>query len=183
MFYEPSEIMAADKVTTASRGCSDEQRLLATPIEDVNLAVSPDPGPGRGIKRWIDPQLAAVYVIGNTADNLFKIGYTRELRRRVVGIQCSCPVQIVLCHFVYVVGNLIAKLVEADLHAAFAEERKHGEWFEIHPADVAEIMAAIIKERGYLWWDEQGRRALGSSAASVHLKDWERYSHRGNAHG
>lgn len=183
MFYEPNEIMAADKVTSSSLGCRDERRLLATPQEDIDLAMTIDPPHGRGIKEWIDPKLAAVYVVGNTANNLWKIGYARELRKRVLCLQGSSPVQVGLFHFVYVVGNLVAKLVEADVHSAFAEERRHGEWFEIHPEDVAVILKGVIQARGYVWWGEQGRRQLGYKAAELHSRDWERYSRRGCAHG
>lgn len=182
MFYEPSEIKAADKVTVSSRGCTNLDRALFTPAKEIELVMSLNPPHGRGIKKWIDPKLAAIYVIGNQANNLCKIGYARDVRKRVLSIQGSCPVPVHLHHFVYVVGNLLAKFIEADVHDFFGEARRHGEWFEADPNEIAPIIWAAIDERGYIWWDEYGRRELGFKAARLHLKDWERYSHRGHAH-
>lgn len=182
MFYEPNEINAADKVTASSRGCVELSRAVATPKEDIDLAMSCNPACGRGIRRWIDPKLAAVYVIGNEANTLCKIGYARDLRKRVLGIQGSSPVPVHLHHFVYVVGSLIAKFIEADVHDFFGSDRKHGEWFDVDPSQVPPIMHAAITERRYVWWDEQGRRNLGFLAARLHKRDWERYSRRGHAH-
>lgn len=182
MFYEPNEIKAADKVTASSHGCRNPERLVATPQEDIDLAMTINPPTGRGLKRWIDPKLAAVYVIGTQANKLCKIGYARDLRKRLMHMQAGCPVPLHIVHFAYLVGNHIAKRVEAFAHTAFEEERKHGEWFEIHPLDAAYIIGEAIKENGFVWWDEQGRRDLGFSAARLHEKDWARYSHRGHAH-
>jgi len=182
MFYEPSEINAADKVTCSSKGCSNPERAVYTSPEEIELAMSLDPPSGRGLRRWINPKLAAIYVIGNDANTLFKIGYARDLRKRVLGIQGSCPVPVHLHHFVYVVGPLLAKFVEADVHEFYDDERKHGEWFDVDPNEVPAAIHYSITERGFKWWDEYGRRNLGFAAARLHKRDWERYSHRGHAH-
>lgn len=182
MFYEPSEINAADKVTVSSKGCQNPDRAIFTPQEDAELALTLNPPCGRGMKQWIDPKLAAIYVVGNEANHLCKVGYARDIRKRVLGMQGQSPVPLRLFHFVYVVGSLIAKIAEADVHAAFDPERQHGEWFSACPNEIAQVMGEIIKQHGYKWWDEKGRRELGFAAARLHQKDWDRYSRRGNAH-
>jgi hypothetical protein len=182
MLYEPSEIRASEKAAANSRGCSDLVRAICTPIEDLELAMSLDPRRRQEGKDWIDPKLAVVYVIGNQANNLCKIGYSRELRKRVLTIQGSCPIPIVLHHFVYVVGALVAKVVEAEVHECLGEERQHGEWFNVTPEYASAMIHTVIAERGYVWWDEKGRRELGYRAGRIHQSDWARYSRRGNAH-
>lgn len=182
MFYEPSEISAADKVTSASSGCKNPERAGFTPAEELELAMTLDPPSGRGIRRWIDPKLAAVYVVANEANSLCKVGYARELRKRVLSIRGSSPVPVHLCHFVHVVGTLLAKLVEADVHRVLGPERRHGEWFDVTPVEAATAIRLVVEHQGYVWWDEQGRRDLGFNAARLHGKDWARYSRRGRAH-
>lgn len=181
MLYEPSALKAAEKATARSDGCRDGERALHTPQADLDLALQLNPKSGRRQPEWIDPRLAAIYVITTDHSDLCKIGYAQDLRRRMLGIQGSCPVPVSLSHFVFVVGPLVAKLVEADVHACLNEERRHGEWFKADPALAAAMIATVVKERGYVWWDEKGRRKLGYDAARIHRKDWERFSYRGNA--
>lgn len=181
MFYEPNSLKAAEKATARSAGCCNADRALHTPQQDLDLALQLNPKTSRGRPNWIDPKLAAVYVITTQHSALCKIGYAQDLRKRMLGIQGSCPIPVSLSHFVFVVGSLIAKRVEAEVHACLSKERRHGEWFEAEPALAAAMIATVIKERGYIWWDEKGRRKLGYDAAHIHQKDWDRYSHRGKA--
>lgn len=174
--YEPSEMKAGEKATANSLGCRDEERALFTPADELELALQLDPQRGRRKVEWINPKLAGVYVITGETSNLCKIGYAQDVRKRMLGIQGSCPVPIYLRHFVYVVGPLVAKRVEAEVHHVLANERRHGEWFDISPAHAAAMIYAVIKERGFIWWDERGRRKLGYDAARTHRRDWERYS-------
>jgi hypothetical protein len=178
MLYEPSELKAAEKATSRSGGCRSETRALFTPAEELKLALELDPQRGRKAIEWINPKLAAVYVITAATSDLCKIGYAQDVRKRMLGIQGSCPFPVHLRHFVYVVGPLIAKRVEGEVHDCLEKERQHGEWFDISPAYAAAMIHAVIKERGFIWWDERGRRQLGYDAAHIHKRDWERFARR-----
>lgn len=181
MFYEPSELKAAEKATVRSRGCPNLERATHTPQEDLDLVLQLDPRRRSKTIGWINPKLAAIYVITADGSDLCKIGYAQDLRKRILGIQGHCPFPVSLRHFVYVVGPLIAKLVEGEVHDCLAKERRHGEWFKVEPAFAAAMIYSVIKERGYVWWDERGRRRLGYDAAHIHKRDWERYAYRGKA--
>lgn len=182
MFYEPSELKAAEKATARSSGCNDDARGAFTPPAELELALQLDPRRSRGrLNEWINPKLAAVYVISTEGSDLCKIGYAQDVRKRMMGLQGSCPVPVKLRHFIYVVGPLVAKRVEGEVHDCLTKERKHGEWFDITTEYAAAMIFAVIKERGFIWWSEYGRRKLGFDAARIHRNDWARYSHRGNA--
>lgn len=63
-----------------------------------------------------------------------KIGISTDPERRRQSMQTGCPVRLRL--LATIPGGAA---VEAEMHARFAEHRKHGEWFE----DVPEIRAAF----------------------------------------
>lgn len=177
MFVEPRPERAADKVTLRSTGCIDPERSCHAPQEELDLALSCNPNT-RTFGNWIDPELAALYVISNDANDLCKIGYASNLRKRMKVIQAHCPIPVFLTHFIYVVGPLVAKRVEAEVHDLLSEERQHGEWFRVHPTKAAVFIYRVISENGWLWWDEKGRRELGYDAAKVHKNDWTRYGRK-----
>jgi hypothetical protein len=65
-----------------------------------------------------------VYFIGSVHTDLVKIGFSDNPESRLTGLQTGCPVPL----------EILAKLrgrqsMERALHAAFADERRHGEWF------------------------------------------------------
>lgn len=181
MFYEPSELKASEKATARSSGCSDQARGLFTPAAELEMALDLNPKRHGPKGDWINPKLAAVYVISAENSHLCKIGYAQDVRKRMLTIQGSCPASVMLRHLIYVVGPLIAKRVEAEVHDCLDAQRKHGEWFDIAPEEAAAMIFAVIKERGFVWWSERDRRRLGYDAGRIHRKDWERYFHRGKA--
>lgn len=67
-----------------------------------------------------------VYVIGNAANCLVKIGHSAELDRRLMALQAQSPVKLTLLG-VFAGG----RDVEQTLHSALKLFRKHGEWFEL----------------------------------------------------
>lgn len=177
MFGEPRSERAVDKATVRSKGCQSEQRALATPTEDAELALQTNPK-SNSHTRWIDPQLAAIYVIRGEGSDLCKIGYASKLRTRLLSIQSHSAMPVYLDHFVYVVGPLVAKRVEKVVHGLLNDYRQHGEWFALPTGCAAAAIYETIIKMGFVWWDERGRRDLGIEAARVHRMDWTRFGRR-----
>lgn len=177
MFGEPKAQRAADKATVNSKGCQNEQRGLATPAEEVELALQINPRTNSQL-RWIDPQLAAVYVIRGEGSDLCKIGYASKLRTRLLSIQSHSAMPVYLDHFVYVVGPLVAKRVEKTVHGLLDDYRNHGEWFAVPTGCAAAAIYETILKYRFVWWDERGRRDLGFEAARVHRMDWTKWGCR-----
>ncbi|MYY80869.1 MULTISPECIES: GIY-YIG nuclease family protein [unclassified Streptomyces] len=79
-----------------------------------------------------------VYVIGARDGLTVKIGVTRSLEKRLQQIQNMCPIRVeVLWH------TAGGRVLEKALHAHFACQRSHGEWFTFCSDPVAAIRAAI----------------------------------------
>ena len=66
-----------------------------------------------------------VYFIQSFGQGLIKIGSSDDPRNRLSVLQCGSPVAL---HLVGVIDGGEAR--ERELHRRFAEERRHGEWFE-----------------------------------------------------
>lgn len=75
---------------------------------------------------------AAVYVVEAVGVDRVKIGYSTHVRRRMVALRTACPVPIRL-----VSAWEADPEFEQRLHAALAEHRTHGEWFELAAAEKA----------------------------------------------
>jgi hypothetical protein len=138
----------------------DSTRLLATPVVEISLALGSAPR----AQTWIDPQLSAVYIIGNDANDLLKIGYADNLKHRFSGMDCGSPVALRLLHFIYFVGRLVSKSVEGQVHDLLSDHRRKGEWFEVTLSEAAAAIAAVANERHLAWWTEGERRRLGTIA-------------------
>lgn len=67
-----------------------------------------------------------VYFIGSVEMRCVKIGVTRNVDRRIAGLQTACPCELTI--FAVIDGD---KSTERALHSQFAEHRRHGEWFEL----------------------------------------------------
>ena len=81
-------------------------------------------------------------------DGLYKIGRTKRLNQRVLGISLLMPFQPSLLHSIACEDHGAA---EAMLHARFAEVRVNGEWFRLNASDVTYIKAILtISAEGYL---------------------------------
>lgn len=80
-----------------------------------------------------------VYVIGNAASHLVKIGSTRDIALRLANLQVGSPAPLHL--LLSVRTNAFA---EHALHQHFVPYRRHGEWFDFGDLDPAvEVCAAI----------------------------------------
>jgi hypothetical protein len=72
---------------------------------------------------------AGVYFLAAVDLGRVKIGRAKEVRKRVAALRNSSPVPLEL------LGTIPGgAAVEAYLHAAFAQDRSHGEWFELTEA-------------------------------------------------
>lgn len=130
-----------------------QERLRSTPAKDVELALSRDP-------RGSVQMMSAVYVIGNAANNLMKIGYADNLKSRISGLSCGSPVELRLAHFVYFVDGFVCKTVETEAHKLLADRRRKGEWFEVTAEEAGEAIASSANARKFRWFSEEERRHL-----------------------
>jgi hypothetical protein len=74
-----------------------------------------------------------VYLIEDMQQpGLYKVGYGRHLRTRLLAIACLRPVRLVW----YIVTNE-ARVLEAHIHRMFAGNRAKGEWFRLTETQVA----------------------------------------------
>lgn len=77
-----------------------------------------------------------IYFIQGESGGLVKIGWATKPEVRMAHMQAHCPVTLRLLHFEPGNGKQ-----ERELHAKFAEFRKHGEWFEEAQAILDHIAA------------------------------------------
>lgn len=73
------------------------------------------------------------YFIGGEAGHI-KIGYSVDVPARLTAIQACSPIPLKV--LAVIDGG---EPREAAYHAQFREHRRHGEWFDRHPAILAEI--------------------------------------------
>lgn len=82
------------------------------------------------------PRTPGVYVI--ESNGLYKIGKSESLGRRLIMLELTIPCRMdVVCCFVS--EHLDA--IERSLQLRYWDKVHHGEWFELTPADVEEILA------------------------------------------
>lgn len=166
----PSESRTADILLLRNRGEMDRRRLFSTPQSEIDQVFGSAPH----VRSWIDPQLSAVYVIGNEANSLLKIGYADNLKHRFAGIDCGSPVGLTLHHFIYFVGRLVSKSVESQVHDLLTDRRRKGEWFDVTLLEAVTAIAAVATERKLNWWTEEERRRLGTVALDHDLaRQWD----------
>lgn len=82
-----------------------------------------------------------IYLIGNEANNLVKIGMTRDMRVRLSTIQQMSPVKLTV---LWESDPAWYAEIERELHGALAAARKHGEWFDLGSAEQAVITVANL---------------------------------------
>ncbi|MFB8166021.1 GIY-YIG nuclease family protein [Streptomyces rubiginosohelvolus] len=93
-----------------------------------------------------------VYLIGSTDSSLVKIGWTDNPKRRLRDLQTGSPVLLQLLA-VFEGGPI----VEAELHRQFADQRRHGEWFDLGPDPVA-VVSPFVKAAQVEEDERTGRR-------------------------
>ena len=85
-----------------------------------------------------------VYLIKG-GDGTYKIGIARDPKNRLQRLQTSASVKLEL---VATMPTQAMHRTESALHAQYADKRKHGEWFALTDADVAEIRAMFGDTNG-----------------------------------
>ena len=159
---------AADRLLSYHTGTRNKERLLSTSQEEFDLLNTANPSRAG----WIDPQMGAVYVIGNSANSLLKIGHADNVKNRFSGLNVGSPVELELLHFVYFVGRLVAKSVEQYVHGALAEYRRRGEWFEADLPMVGDAISQVAFQRNLKWFTEEQRRRIGTTALKNHCSNF-----------
>jgi predicted GIY-YIG superfamily endonuclease len=71
-----------------------------------------------------------VYFIMNEDSNAIKIGYAKDLAKRIKALQTSSPAALKLIKSVQVEGSTEAQSLEQSLHRQFHDIRITGEWFK-----------------------------------------------------
>lgn len=82
------------------------------------------------------PKDGFVYLIHATGTPYYKIGKTKDPRRRTKWFQLKLPFPIRVVH-IFPSANM--DKTERDLHERFKDQRVNGEWFDLSLKDVAWI--------------------------------------------
>lgn len=88
-------------------------------------------------------QIDCVYFAWSPEAASVKIGYSSNIKKRLIGLQTSSPYELVL--FAYITGN---KEFEAALHENLKDYRLKGEWFMT--SDKVINVMSIAKHRGQI---------------------------------
>lgn len=98
-----------------------------------------------------------VYVIGSS-ENPVKIGVADRIKRRLAELQTGHPDLLVVHHQVKVPWDLAEK-IEAAAHQDLKARHRHGEWFNVHKDEAAEVVdrlkAKLLAERR-IWANRDG---------------------------
>ena len=81
-----------------------------------------------------------VYFVKILNQNLYKIGYSNNPKRRLTDISNAMPFDLEVLH---IQNSLIATELEKDLHIQFKKYRAKGEWFVI---DDASVVSSVIEQ-------------------------------------
>ena len=155
-----------DKAVANFKCALSIDRLKATPQAELDLLKTRPP-------RGSTSGVSSVYVIGNDANGLVKIGYADNLRNRFSGLNCGSPVCLRVLHFVHVVDGCIAKRVEGLVHKRLADKRRKGEWFEVSVAEAAAAIGEVLLENKYRWWTEEESWRLAKFAQDAFDRYYE----------
>lgn len=76
-----------------------------------------------------------IYLI-SVNDEYYKIGYAKDVAKRIAYMQVSCPYSIELTHIIVTEHTI---RLETMLHRRYQDKHVQGEWFMLTQADVADI--------------------------------------------
>src|SRR5690348_14035371 len=85
------------------------------------------------------PRREYVYLMGSPESPIVKIGRSNNPKRRLYQVQedVSRPLEVMWTH----PGG---REMELGLHQHFAEQRRHGEWFELGFTEAPALVAAVV---------------------------------------
>ena len=84
-----------------------------------------------------------IYLISHS-NQFLKIGYTKDIKKRLSQLQVSSPVKLELLHLIE--GDLS---LEKELHVLFKDHATNGEWFSF-----SEDIVNYFKDKDCLMWSE-----------------------------
>ena len=85
-----------------------------------------------------------IYIL--KSEKYYKIGITKDVAQRLRNLQTGNPIEIALVSAAFFKG---APRFESRLHEAFSEYRTNGEWFEL-PPDKLEDLIEILENRDFI---------------------------------
>jgi len=113
------------------------------------------------------------FLRASTEPTLIKIGRTRNVQWRLLGLQCGSPVLLRLMALVDAPAG-----TEHILHRCFADERQHGEWF-LASERLLTMIRGLPKAGGKLETEDVVRIAQGIDCYSYFERAMERKSPNG----
>lgn len=78
-----------------------------------------------------------VYIIQLGDTNVYKIGITNDLSRRLSQLQSKCPIPLTIVHRWW--GHDFQAFEKA-LHLKFSSQRIRGEWFKLSTSDLLDLV-------------------------------------------
>lgn len=102
-----------------------------------------------------------IYVLKSWATGLYKVGCTRDLKRRLAEFETGSPEKLTL-EISFHVSDMYA--AEKNLHEMYSKWRSKGEWFELDNQVIAELRASInypIAYAKFIEYLERGRDESG----------------------
>jgi hypothetical protein len=87
-----------------------------------------------------------MYVYVLTDGRYFKIGYTKNIKKRISQLQTSCPVKIELKYCKKFLDKRAAKRAERSAHKTFKKNRLSGEWFDVDLEKIKQYLISISKD-------------------------------------
>jgi predicted GIY-YIG superfamily endonuclease len=74
-----------------------------------------------------------IYIIGNK-ENKQKIGFSKDVHKRLKSLQTGNPEKLTLHHYVKIPENRV-RLIEKKIHSELSYKRLSGEWFNMSPEE------------------------------------------------
>lgn len=122
------------RVRMGRRGLGTQMNFHDTPqsVEPPN----PTPEPGHPAERVG----YVVYIVGQPGNPRVKIGYTKNIRTRLVAYQTHSPIELEVLWTCY--GGFA---LEQEIHREFKAFRIHGEWFDFRGKDPVAAVARFVR--------------------------------------
>jgi predicted GIY-YIG superfamily endonuclease len=79
-----------------------------------------------------------IYVIGNQT-NRQKIGFSKDVFKRLKTLQTGNPDKLILHHYVSVPENRV-RILESKIHSELGYKRLSGEWFNMSPDEATSFL-------------------------------------------
>jgi hypothetical protein len=118
------------------------------------------------------PRREYVYLMGSASSPIVKIGRSNNPKRRLFQVQedVGRPLEVMWT-------TPGGKEMERGLHQHFAQERRHGEWFELGFAEAPALVAAVVAANDWetesftMWKPRSTECTACDHAAASHGKD------------